>query len=377
MRTGILGGAFDPVHSGHVALARAALEELGLDRILLIPSGEPPYKQPLASRADRLTMTRIAAAEIEGAEVSDIEATRPGNTYAVDTVKSLRNMYPEDELIYIIGSDAAARVDNWKGIDKIRKRCSFACVVRKGGTDVVPEGMLTLHADIPEISSAAIRANIASGGSGEGMLPSNVREYIARRGLYIAAVPESSIMKDLKEKLKPGRYRHVLGVADTCVELAEIHGAHVGKAYMAGLLHDCAKYMKPEKLLKHADEAGADADEKAVMPVLHAPVGAYRARKKYGVTDEEVLSAIRRHTVGAEHMSLLDAIVYVADMVEPNRAEFPGLEDARRLARQNIYAAAVKCARLTQSYAGKNHGTLHPITEKMINNIESGGYRHG
>jgi len=377
MRIGILGGAFDPIHVGHVELARAALEELKLDRLLLIPSGDPPYKQPCAGRADRLTMTRLAAEDIPGAEVSDIEVTRSGHTYAVDTVKFLKKTHPDDELIYILGSDAAGRVDNWKGIDKIRKRCTFACVVRKGAADAVPEGMLRLETEIPEISSQAIRAGICEGRDISGLVPTKVGGYIYRRGLYIASVPEAAIMKDLKEKLKPGRYRHILGVADTCVELAEIHGAHVGKAYMAGLLHDCAKYMKSEKLLKLADEAGADEDEKAVMPVLHAPVGAYRAREKYGVQDEEVLSAIRKHTVGAECMSLLDAIVYVADMVEPNRAEFPGLNEARAIARKDIFAAAVACARLTQSYAGKNHGKLHPITEKMIMNIEAGGKQHG
>ena len=377
MRIGILGGAFDPIHPGHIALAQAAIEELGLGKLLLVPSGDPPYKKPIAGRADRLTMTRLAAEGIGGIEVSDIEVTRAGQTYAVDTVKALKKRYQDDELIYIVGSDAASRVGNWKGIDKIKKRCTFACVVRKGAQDAVPEGMEVIHADIADISSHAVREDILNGGSGEDVLPVKVRDYIARRGLYIAEIPDADIMKDLTEKLKPGRYRHVLGVADTCVELAEIHGAHIGKAYMAGLLHDCAKYMKPEKLLRLADDAGADDDEKAVMPVLHAPVGAYRAKTKYGVRDEEVLSAIRKHTVGAEHMSTLDAIVYVADMVEPNRAEFPGLEDARRLARQDIFAAAAMCARLTQSYAGKHHGALHPITAKMINNIESGGKTHG
>ena len=243
--------------------------------------------------------------------------------------------------------------------------------------DDIPEGMFRLETDVPEISSEAIRAEIANGGDGADVLPQKVRNYIYHRGLYIAEAPEVEIIKDLKDKLKPSRFRHVMGVADTCVELAEIFGVHVGKAYVAGLLHDCAKYMKPEKLLKLADEAGADEDEKAVMPVLHAPVGALRARKKYGVKDEEVLSAIRKHTVGAEYMSTLDAIVYVADMVEPGRESFPGLDDARRLARQDIFKAAVMCARLTQSYANKRHGALHPITAMMIMNIESGGNKNG
>ena len=134
MRVGILGGTFDPVHSGHIELARAAIKELQLDKLLLIPSGKPSYKQPIAGRADRLTMTRLAAEGVDGVEVSDIEITRGGETYAVDTVKALKKQYPDDELIYIVGSDAASRVHHWKGIDKILKK------VGEVGTEVIIAG---------------------------------------------------------------------------------------------------------------------------------------------------------------------------------------------------------------------------------------------
>ena len=376
MRTGILGGTFDPIHSGHVQLALAALKQLGLDRVLLLPSGEPPYKKPFAGRADRLTMARRAVDGLNGIEVCESEILRPGPTYTADTLRTLHARYPGDELIYILGSDAAARVSRWKNADEARRLCRFACVVRAGAQEGVPEGMLRLEADIADISSEAIRSEIASGGAATGSYPSNVEKYIAARGLYLAAMPESEIISDLQRTLKPGRFRHTLGVMETSVELARIYGAPEGKALYAALLHDCAKNLSEGELMELAEISGADADEMACPPVMHAPVGAHLAHTRYGVRDAEVLSAIRRHTVGAEDMSLLDAIVYVADMVEPGRRFFPGLDDARNLARRDIFSAAALCGRLTREY-NRGKGALHPMTEKMIKCIENGGFANG
>ena len=158
MRIGILGGTFDPMHLGHTALAQAAISELGLDRLLLIPSGEPPYKKPVAGSAHRSAMTKLAAETVPGAEMCDIEIARSGPTYAADTLAQLKQMYPDSELVYILGSDAAAKVKNWKRADEVKKLCKFACVVRVGATDEVPKGMIRLETDIADISSASIRS---------------------------------------------------------------------------------------------------------------------------------------------------------------------------------------------------------------------------
>lgn len=376
MRIGILGGTFDPVHSGHIALARAALEKLSLDKVWLMPSGQPPYKAPAAGRADRLNMVNLAAAGLDRVEVCEAEIMRAGPTYAADTLRQLKAEMPEAELVYILGSDAASRVHSWKDADEVLKICSFACVVREGAAREVPEGMLRLEADIAGISSEAIRSAISSGGNADDGLPPKVAEYIAHRGLYIASMSEQDIIADLKKRLKPSRFAHTIGVAETAAELAGLNGLPAGKAYVAGLLHDCAKNLGDDELLELAGISGADADEIAVMPVLHAPVGAYVARERYGVKDPEVLSAIRRHTIGAEDMSLLDAIVYVADMIEPGRKYFAGLDRARSLARKNIFSAVVLCARLTRDYK-KGIGAIHPMTEIMIKNIENGGMNNG
>ena len=377
MRIGILGGTFDPIHNGHTALARAAMDELGLDRILFIPSGEPPYKKPHAGRMHRYTMARLAAETVEGAEVCDIEIMRSGPTYAADTLAQLKQMYPDSELAYILGSDAAARVDKWVRADEAKALCTFACVVRAGTEANMPDGMLRINADVPEISSEYIRRRMCDGEDVSAELPRCVAEYIDVNGLYISEMPEHEVYADLKANLKPGRFQHTLGVAGTCAELAKIYGAPQGRAYVAGMVHDCAKYMTEAQLLELAEVSGADADEISCMPVLHAPVGAYVARTRYGIRDEAVLSAIRRHTVGAADMSLMDAILYVADMTEPGRKYFDGLEEARQLAREDIFKAAALCGKLTRQYNEKRGSALHPMTEIMINNIENGGMNNG
>lgn len=377
MRTGILGGTFDPVHRSHILLARAAMRSLGLDRVLMLPSGEPPYKKPVAGKADRLRMLQLAVEGEPGLEVCDIEIRRDGPTYAVDTLRELKSCWPDDEFVYILGSDAAAKVGHWKDIDEIRRLCSFACVSRSGCEAGIPDDMTFFTADIPDVSSSAVRSAVARGGREEADIPAKTLEYIAERGLYIAEMPIEDIVADLKQRLKPGRFAHTLGVAQTARELAVRNGMPGGRGYIAGLLHDCAKGLSPDELAELADISGADAEEKAVMPVLHAPVGAYLARERYGVRDEGVLSAIRRHTIGAEDMSLLDAVIYVADMVEPGRKEFPGLAGARALAERDVFAAAALCGRLTREFNRSKGQTLHSMTEKMINSIETGGMNNG
>lgn len=377
MRIGILGGTFDPIHNGHTALARAAMSELGLDRILFIPSGEPPYKKPHAGSHHRFTMARLAAETVEGAEVCDIEIMRSGPTYAADTLAQLKQIYPDSELIYVLGSDAAAKVDKWVRADEAKALCKFACVVRAGAAGNVPDGMLKIEADIPMISSESIRRLLCEGEDASAELPRSVAEYIDINGLYISEMPEHEVYADLKANLKPSRFQHTLGVAATCAELAKKYGAPQGRAYVAGMVHDCAKYMTEAQLMELAEVSGADEDEIACIPVLHAPVGAYIARTRYGIRDEEVLSAIRRHTVGAADMSLMDAILYVADMIEPGRKYFDGLEKARQLAHEDIFKAAALCGRLTRQYNQKRGSALHPMTEIMINNIENGGMNNG
>lgn len=125
------------------------------------------------------------------------------------------------------------------------------------------------------------------------------------------------IINLLKEKLTPKRFAHSLVTAEQAAKLAKNFGVDDKKAYIAGLVHDCAKCMKPEEMLMIADIMGIDENEKNNFKILHAPVGAYVAKQRYGITDEEILSSIRWHTLGKCNMTDFEKIIYLADKVEP------------------------------------------------------------
>jgi nicotinate-nucleotide adenylyltransferase len=376
MRIGILGGTFDPPHEAHVALARAACAALRLDRILIVPSGDPPYKKCLSAGCDRLEMARAAFRDVPDAEVSEIEISRAGASYAVDTVRALRALYPEAALTYILGADAVAKLPGWLGYDELRTMCGFAYAARSGAC-IADVPAARIDAALPAVSSSEARALIAQGKDARSIVPEAVADYIEKRGLYIADRPEDELVDDLRTRLSPRRFLHSLGVRDAAETLAAQNGLAPGKARIAGLLHDCAKNLSDAELLSVADEAGADADEKANPRLLHAPVGALIARTRYGVGDPEVLRAIRLHTVGGPGMTLLDMIVYVADYIEQNREPFPGVEEARACARTDIRRATVECARQTCDYTDRRGRCPHPATAEMILELEDGGIANG
>ena len=167
---------------------------------------------------------------------------------------------------------------------------------------------------------------------------------------------EAEMLSLLKSDLTEHRYIHTLGVRDTSVTLAKLHGADEYVCRIASTLHDCAKYMNKSQMLEIIDRFGITLypGESDNAELLHAPAGAALAQEKYGVADSNIISAIRNHTLGPSGMSLEDAIVFVADFIEPNRKSFDGLDTVRQLAEKDIYSAVDECKRLTREYCIQN-----------------------
>ena len=139
--------------------------------------------------------------------------------------------------------------------------------------------------------------------------------------------------RELQRRLKKGRFAHSIGVANTAVKLAKRFGVDETKAYIAGLLHDCAREFENDDLPAQAEARGIFIGEveRAMPLLLHAYISAKMISEVYGVNDAEISQAIWRHTVGARDMTKLDKIIYFADMIEPNR-NYPGVEELRNLA---------------------------------------------
>lgn len=151
------------------------------------------------------------------------------------------------------------------------------------------------------------------------------------------------IKTELRNILSEVRYNHSLGVASEAEKLARRYSADEGKAYIAGLVHDCAKEYPPdqmEAILKKDYGVSVDAMSRLMPKIMHGPLGALDAQKKFGIYDPEILDAIACHTTGKGNMTLLSKIIYIADYIEPNR-DFEGVDRLRRLAYENIDEAII------------------------------------
>jgi nicotinate-nucleotide adenylyltransferase len=196
MRSGILGGTFDPIHEGHLAAARVAMDCAHLDRVLFIPGALPPHRGPAVADADqRLEMSRLAIEGEPGFEVSDIEIRRGGKSFTADTVRELKRLHPDDELFLILGWDAARLFRSWHEPDVIR-RLATVVVVRRPGTPppdtkllqaagLDPARTILCMGHTPDISGSALREAIALGKPVSESLRPAVERYVAEQKLYV------------------------------------------------------------------------------------------------------------------------------------------------------------------------------------------------
>ena len=181
------------------------------------------------------------------------------------------------------------------------------------------------------------------------------------------------IRKHLKKKLDPMRFEHTLGVSYTCQALAMRYGYDLDKAELAGLLHDCAKrYDRPTMLEKCISRGIPVSESEERDPsLLHAKLGAWMAREKYGVDDEEILSAIACHTTGKTDMGMLDKILYVADYIEPRRYKAADLPRMRKLAFEDLDRACLAIMESILRYLGTLDCPIDPLTIAACNHMRA------
>lgn len=182
-RTGLFGGSFDPIHFGHLILAREAMEKLALDRVVFIPAAISPHKldAPPSSADARLEMVRVAVEDEPRFEVDDCEFRRDGPSFSVDTVRSIRERNPDDELFYFIGDDNLAKLHTWQDFDALNEMVRFVVLARNGELADCPYPVVSRRIDI---SSTDVRNRVARGLSVRYLLPERACELIYRRGLY-------------------------------------------------------------------------------------------------------------------------------------------------------------------------------------------------
>lgn len=372
-RIGVFGGTFHPVHNGHLALAKHAAEALEIDRVLFVIDRIPPHKTLAegADDAERLEILRLSVADETLFAVEAMELQREGKSYSVDTLRELKQRYPESELYFFMGSDMLNSFTSWRSPEEIAKLASLVCTIRGGQSGGEEQTAADLHAryganvillkEVSDLSSTIVRQRIHDALPITGMVPPKAAHYIYLKGCYQPA-DIRTMYERLSRELKPKRLEHTAYVLETALNLAERFGADAKKTRIAALLHDCAKYLPDEKLLPYADT------EPPMPQILHAPAGADRAKNVYGIDDPEILRAIRLHTTGDAGMTVLDKVIYLADMIEPSRS-YEGAETIRSAATLD---EMMRLALLRSIwYIKENGNAVHPATLRALN--DTGG----
>ena len=379
-RIGIMGGSFNPIHERHLEMAACAKREQKLERIIFLPTGNPPHKhEGLEDAEDRFEMTRLAVQGVPGFTASRMELDREGVIYTVDTLSRLHKQMPDTAFDYIIGEDTLLDLPNWRKPDKVFTLCRFLVCCRT--SDNVAElpivrklekrGATFVFMKLPpsEISSTAVREKLAQGLEPD-ELPPQVMEYIRLMGLYgqkHSPVGAAGFYPQLKRTLSDKRLVHSLLVASAARKLARLHGVDEDQAAMAGMLHDCAKCLPLATQQQIARDNRLLLDKETLQSgnLLHGPVGAVVAEKEYGVKDPNILSSIRCHTTGKVGMLPLDMIVYLSDKIEPSRRSYPVLEEVRALAHKDLAQAMLHSLESTLAYVRSQNTTPHPLTQQV------------
>ncbi len=191
MNIGILGGAFNPPHIGHLVVAESVREHLRLDKVFFVPTADPPHRIDVgrATAAARLEMTRLAVQGNSTFEVSDIEVQRPGKSYSIDTLTAFESFYPKARLFLLIGSDNLAEFHTWKSPREIIARCELVIFPRSGFAmgeikSEFAKAAQVVNAPHIGVSASEIRRRVKRGLSIRYLVPSAVEDYIMKHGLY-------------------------------------------------------------------------------------------------------------------------------------------------------------------------------------------------
>lgn len=302
VKVGLLGGSFDPVHRGHLKLARAILKD-GCQEVWFLPCVHSPLKQrQLTDYQHRVNMLKLALKPFKKMKVCTIEEHLPSPSYTVETLKLLKKKYPY-EFVFYIGNDQAKQLDKWKEIETCMKLATFKCFKRDSEIVECPYPMEVMKLDRIDLSSSDVRSGHFYG------VVKSVRRYIWENCLYFDEFAAAC----MNEK----RYLHSKSVARVCEELALKHHLNEQDAYTIGLLHDICKCWPVEKSVrwmncyekKHLHEAKA---------IWHGYLAAHYLNRLFGFCDKHILKAIYHHVKG-ECRDAYAQIVYIADKCEPLR----------------------------------------------------------
>jgi len=309
----IFGGTFDPVHNGHLRMAISASLSLNAD-IIFVPSKSPRWKAPTADVNHRLKMLKLAMKDTaSGSQISDFEINSKAEiNYSIDTVKYFLKKYPNDNLFFLIGADQVNQFPKWKDAEEIAALTQVVFVSRPEYD--IDESIVKTYKmrDLKfngsgDISSSSFREMKSLD------VPANVLKYIEDNRLYFIG--------EIAKYIPSARLDHSIQVANLAYKIAKVNKLpNPEKYYFTGILHDIGKTYSGDS--KDAIEFMKEHYPEWIhLPKFsyHQFIGEYLAKEKFGITDKDMLEAIKYHCTGNKNMSDLAMVVYASDKIEPTR----------------------------------------------------------
>ena len=372
MRIAVFGGSFDPVHTEHVRLVEAAIQELALDKLFVMPAFAPPHKlgKVLSKDEDRLAMCRLAFDGVKRAEISDYEIAKGGTSYTYLTCQYFREQYPDAEIFWIVGTDMLRDFPTWKHPENILENVTLAVCGRAEENNAwqieEQENFLARFGkkfrpftyNGAAVSSTKIRVLAGAGMRLTPCVDEKVAEYIQQNGLYL--IPNANEALALENSK---RQAHSLRVAELAASRAVKLGIPEKQAIAATLFHDCAKNLPENSPYLQGfvlpTEWGPVPDE-----VKHQFAGAYVAETYFGVTDGDLLNAVRYHTSARPNMSELEKLIFLADMLEEER-NYAGVDELRALfwAEKDLDKCLAEALYQTLLFLETKGGEIYPLTK--------------
>lgn len=393
-QTVLYGGTFNPIHRGHLDICVRAREAVDAQRVLLVPAALPPHKSTewLAPDQDRLALCTLASQGFPFIQVEDWELRRGGRSYTVDTLRYLTGAFPGEEFWLLMGGDMFLTFTQWREWEEIGRMASLLVASREEGEDdklqtqkkrLEEQGVRVKLLNNPPMpmSSSQIREELRKTKISDKVTP-QVLDYIREKGLYPERPDDPDFLRRyIRPLMTDYRYNHSLGVEKQAIKLAGLHGADEKKAAVAGILHDVCKDLPKGPLLQSILESGIinGIDFKASPQLIHSYAGALYLESHMDIHDREIIGAVRYHTTAKAGMTLLETVIYLADLTSEDRT-YPDVEVMRRLCREDLRGAMAYALRYTVGELTKKGRQICPDTlraceEYGVKIPENGGYQ--
>lgn len=303
----LFGGSFDPIHNGHLNMAKIAVEELKAEQVIFIPNGVSVWKEKETLPEDKYEMIKSAIKGHKEFKVSRFELTRKEN-YTIYTVRHFKKLYPMDSLYFLIGADQVNEFHRWKESEEIAQLVHII-YFKRSNFDLSTENikkykMQAVEGKEFDVSSTDVR-NLLNVD-----VPMSVVEYIQDHNLYF--------MKTVDSFIDGKRLEHSKSVAMLAYRIAISNNiTRPWRAYVAGLLHDIGKNVDEK------EKSRIEKEYKNYLPLsdklYHQFYSAEIAAKTFHITDKEIIDAIKFHATGSKNMNPLGMIVYASDKIDPKR----------------------------------------------------------